>query len=308
MPVNPRPFSGEPDLNAMLALSSASPAGNMHIVDLPYRLSSWAFDDPANVALWEDSAGQLLAWAVMQTPFWFIDYAIHPAADADLHHQVLAWADRRAAEIADTSYGHPCWFIHVFSDQTEHQRDLEATGFACQADVGEDSWSKVFMQRPAHLPLPACTPPDGFTIRPLAGESEVAAYVDLHRTIFESRSMTVEWRSRTLRHPLYIPDIDLVAVAPDGRLAAFCICWLNPDLGGTARGQVEPMGVHPDFRKLGLGQAILTENLRRLVQHGAEQLFVETDSYRGPALELYESVGFQVIRDVWIYRKDYESA
>jgi ribosomal protein S18 acetylase RimI-like enzyme len=68
------------------------------------------------------------------------------------------------------------------------------------------------------------------------------------------------------------------------------------------------MGVHPDFRKLGLGQAILTENLRRLVQHGAEQLFVETDSYRGPALELYESVGFQVVRDVWVYRKDYESA
>jgi ribosomal protein S18 acetylase RimI-like enzyme len=146
---------------------------------------------------------------------------------------------------------------------------------------------------------------EGFVIRPLKGESEVEAYVELHRAAFESRSMTVEWRARTLRQSAYIPDLDLVAVAPDGRLAAFCVCWLDKNPGGETRGQVEPLGVHADFRKLGLGRALLTEGLRRLQLGGASQLYVETDNYRNAAFALYESVGFRVVRDVLVYRKDY---
>jgi hypothetical protein len=61
--------------------------------------------------------------------------------------------------------------------------------------------------------------PAEVTIRPLAGEAEVEAYVALHRTVFESKSMTAEWRARTLRRPEHIFDLDLVAVALDG------LCW-----------------------------------------------------------------------------------
>ena len=147
--------------------------------------------------------------------------------------------------------------------------------------------------------------PAGFTVRSLAGECEVETYVALHRAVFESKSMTIAWRARTLRHPDYRADLDLVAVAPDGRLAAFCIGWLDTHLEPDIRGQIEPLGVHPDFRHLGLGRAILSEGIRRLHLHGAEHIYVETDNYRNAALELYESVGFRVIRDVWVYRKDY---
>jgi mycothiol synthase len=65
------------------------------------------------------------------------------------------------------------------------------------------------------------------------------------------------------------------------------------------------LGVRADFRKLGLGRAILAEGLRRLQLYGASQVCVETDSYRNAALELYESVGFRSIRDILVYRKDY---
>ncbi len=143
--------------------------------------------------------------------------------------------------------------------------------------------------------------PTGFVIRPLNGESEVSAYVELHRAAFESRNMTVEWRARTLRSREYIPDLDLVCVAPDGRLAAFCIGWLNPT--GPVSGQIEPLGVHPDWRHLGLGRAILGEALRRLHHRGATRVYVETDQYRDAALGLYESTGFRVIEDVLVYRK-----
>jgi ribosomal protein S18 acetylase RimI-like enzyme len=117
--------------------------------------------------------------------------------------------------------------------------------------------------------------------------------------------MTKEWRQRTLKHPAYVPSLDLVAIAPDGRLAAFCICWLNGDSTAETSGQIEPMGVRKEFRKLGLGRSIVMDGLRRLQQHGAKLVYVETDNYRDEAFRLYESVGYQVIEDALVYRKDY---
>jgi mycothiol synthase len=300
-----RKFSGERDIQAMIGLARVSPADNLHVVDLPYRVSSWALDDPANVGLWVDDEGQLLAWAVMQTPFWTMDYACHPDAEANLHRQLLAWADRRARQILDTPSGRPCWFVMVYADQTNRIRDLEEAGFASQATVGEDSWSKVLMRRPAQMPVAEYILPAGAIIRPLAGENEVEAYVQLHRTVFGSKNMTAEWRARTLRRPEYVSDLDLVAVAPDGRLAAFCIFWLDRDSVGQPIGQIEPLGVHEDFRELGLGWAILWEGLRRLHLCGADTVVVETDKYRNAALALYEAMGFRQVRDVLVYRKDY---
>lgn len=302
-----RAFSGEADLRAMAALVHHFPADNLHVADLPYRFSSWAFDYPDNVGLWVDGDGQMLAWAVMQTPWWAIDYACHARAGQDLHQEILAWTDERARQILGTPSGLSRWCVNVFADQSGRIHDLEQAGFVSQADRGEDSWSKVLMRRPAKARLAGCALPAGITIRPLAGQSEAGAYADLQRLAFGSKNMTAEWRSRTLQQPQYVPDLDLVAEAPDGRLVAFCICWLDKETDPVS-GQVEPMGVHPEWRKSGIGRAILSEGLRRLRSHGASQVFVETDNYRDAALVLYESAGFRVIRDVLVYAKDYESA
>jgi ribosomal protein S18 acetylase RimI-like enzyme len=246
-----------------------------------------------------------MGWAVMQTPFWTIDYACHPDADKDLHRKILAWADRRARKALSTVSGRDVWLINIFAGQTDRMRDLEEVGFACQADVGENSWSKVLMRRSPQTPLTTYEPRGGCVVRSLAGVDEVKAYVELHRSVFESKNMTVRWRRRTLRRPEYIPDLDVVVAAPDGRLVAFCICWLDTSSGPTPSGRIEPLGCHKDFRKYALGRVALTEGLRRLQAHGAQNIYVETDSFRNTAFALYESVGFEVIQDVLVYRKDY---
>ena len=308
MNINQRGFTGEADKRKMVALSQAFQTENIHVVDLPYRFSSWAFDTPDNIKLWDNAQGQLLAWAVMQTPFWMIDYAYDPTVEGSLHPQILEWADNRARKILNTASGHPTWFVSVYNSQAERLHDLAVTGFASQENVGDDSWSKVFMECSAQIPVSDTLPAVGFTIRPLAGEGEVEAYVELHQTIFGTRNMTKEWRLRTLHCPEYLPDLDLVTVAPDGRLAALCICWLTRNPEGETNGQIEPLGVHPDFRNLGLSRVILLEGLRQLRLHDAEKIYVETDKYRNAALELYKSCGFRVIQDVLVFRKDYYPA
>lgn len=307
MKINQRAYVGAIDLQQMMALAHLLPADNLHIVDQPYRFSSWALDEPDNAQLWLDEQGNIVAWVVMQTPFWSIDYACHPSVSDEVHPQLLAWADQRARQLVGSDFGRPMWFVNVFVEQERRMRDLEAAGFYSVADVGENSWTKVLMQQSARTVPSSHTLPAGFAIRPLAGLSEVAAYVDLHQTVFESKSMRVAWRTRTLQQSAYRPALDLVVVAPNGRLAAFCVCWLHRGTDGN-RGQIEPMGVHPDFRSLGLGRAILAEGLRRLYAQGAQEVFVETDNYRDAAFALYESVGFQVARDVLVYRKDYQES
>jgi mycothiol synthase len=169
--------------------------------------------------------------------------------------------------------------------------------------VGENSWSKVLMRRATDEPVRVYEPRPGFHVRPLAGMDEAQAYVELHRSVFESRNMTIEWRARTLRQPAYRPDLDLVVAADDGRLAAFCICWLDEE---SMHGHVEPLGCHKDFRPFALGRVALSHGLQKLQSLGAKEIFVETDNYRNTAFRLYESFGFEVTQDVLVYRKDYQ--
>jgi ribosomal protein S18 acetylase RimI-like enzyme len=137
----------------------------------------------------------------------------------------------------------------------------------------------------------------------MAGAAEVEAYVELQQAVFGSKNMTTEWRARTLKHPAYKRDLDIIVAAPDGRLAAFCICWFDEKSGN---GHVEPLGCHEDFRAHALGRVALSEGLHRLQELGAKDIFVETDSYRNTAFRLYESFDFQVIKNALVYRKDYD--
>lgn len=308
MSLTQRHFRGQADWAQMTAAVHARPSEHLHLADLPYRLCSWAFDDPANCAIWEDDRGQLRAWAVLQSPFWTIDYAMHPIAPPETIYAILDWADRRVQAAQHTPFARPAWFINSFAGH-HHREILEAAGFHSQADVGEDSWTKVLFQRDASITAGPAPLPAGFRIRPLDGRAEVEAYVALHRAVFQSESMTSGWRQRTLAHPAYLPTLDLVLTDSENRLAGFCIGWFTAD-GPNQQpcGQIEPIGVREDLRGHGLGRALLSECLAQLAAAGANSVLVETDNYRDAAFKLYTAIGFRIARDVVVYRKDYKPA
>jgi mycothiol synthase len=298
-----RPPMGQSDLQRMYDLALAFPEAAFHVVDLPYRLCSPSAQMLENVRLWEDAQGRLLGFAIAQLPWLTVDYVVHPSArEAGVEQAILNWALERWPHFMAERGLNYSLFLEVREDQPERIALLERLGFV------RDEWYMLHLAQPLNDLLPTVQPPAGFTIRPLAGEEEAASYVALHRTAFGSENMTLDWRQRTLRAPQYIPELDLVAVAPDGRLAAFCICWLSQhshDENGSNQGQVEPMGVHPDFQRRGLGRAILLEGLRRLREHGALTAFVDSDGENDPSRLLYESAGFRVASTVLKYRKDF---
>jgi mycothiol synthase len=268
------------DLPAMQLLAARHPGCATHATDLPYRLS-WEgdADDVAGV-LWEED-GRLVGWAVWLPGNWGMECAADPAHAAALYPEMLAWSADRAAEFAASrSEPTPHWWVYARSQDAARIAALEAAGFE------QRDWHNVRFERSLAEEPPAPVPPEGFTVRPLAGEAEVPAYVAVHRAAFNSTYMTEPRRRRTLSAPGYRPDLDLVAVAQDGRVVAFAVLWLGPD----GEGQFEPVGTHPDFQRRGLARALLLEGMRRLRAAGATRAAVETDHNRRAAPELYGSL------------------
>jgi ribosomal protein S18 acetylase RimI-like enzyme len=281
-----RPFAGRFDLPALAALIAAMPDATRHVVDYPWRVNSPSMEHPDNACCWLDADSRLVGFAAWQVPWAALDFYILPGPTAaGVADDLFAWAAQRFRAL-DVERGHPLpYWAEARDDDTERLALLAHHG--CTLD---DDYRYVQLERPLDDTLPDRTVPAGYAIRPLAAETEVEAYVALHRAAFASDSMTAAWRRRTVSAPEYVPDLDLVATGPDGHLAGFCVCWLNP---ARRVGQIEPTGVHPDARGQGLSRALLCEAFRRLRAYGAERALVETNDDRGPALAAYDAVGFR---------------
>jgi mycothiol synthase len=288
-----RSYRDAADRDRMAQLVYDFPDDHLNVVDLPYRLSSWALDVPENVCLWEDETGQLVAWALVKTPWLSLDYALSPDAMV-LEAELVRWAVERCQTIAAEQGENFPLYVRVRADRASFITILESQDFR------RDDWSLVHMTRSMAQPLTEPQFPPGFTVRPLRGLSEVQDYVTPHRAAFGSNAMTYEWRARSLDMPGYAPQLDLFVIAPDEKPIAFCIGWLH-----GAEGQVEPMGVHPDYQNLGLGRALLLEVLKRMHTHQADRVHIEAYSDSDPARGLYESVGFEVKHTMLSYLREF---
>jgi predicted N-acetyltransferase YhbS len=69
----------------------------------------------------------------------------------------------------------------------------------------------------------------------------------------------------------YQQDLHLVVQSPDGSLAASCITWLDPATGVAA---IEPLGVRPGHRRLGLAGALCLHAARLVEQAGGQDLVI----------------------------------
>jgi len=278
-----RPYAGGADLSPIAELIHALPAMGRHLVDFPWRLSA-PMADPAADARVCMADGLLVGFAAWQDPWATLDIYIRPGpSQPEVEAAIFDWAAGRFGDL-DAARGQPLpYWVEAREDDAEHLALLARYGYTL-----DDDYIYVMMSRPLAGPLPRPDLPPGFAIRPLAGVGEVDAYVTAHRRAFGSAYMTALWRAATLRMPGYEPELDLVAVAPNGQLAGFCVGWAAPE---RCVAQIELLGVDPAFQGRGLGSALLLEMLARFKDYGAEHAQVETDSGRTPARRAYEAVG-----------------
>ncbi|HET8626097.1 MAG TPA: GNAT family N-acetyltransferase [Thermomicrobiales bacterium] len=281
-----RPYAGEADLPLIAGLFAAVPANSRHLVDWTWRFSSPALESPEDNRLWFAPDGTLAGFAAWQAPWAALDFYVRPGPDQEeVEAAISAWPAPRFRDL-DRERGRPLpYWAEAREDDAARLALLARHGFTLDDDYGY-----LLLSRSLTEPIPAPRLPDGFAIRPLAGASEAAAYAALHRHAFDSETMTAEWRARTLTMPPYRPELDLVAVAPGGDLAGFCVGWLD---AARRLAQIEPLGVHPDYRGLGLSGALMHEFFRRARDCGAEFALVEPIDTDERAVRAYQAVGYR---------------
>jgi len=287
-----RLYSGAADLQALLDLLVAVRpaeriAGYPSPVDLRELLALSAAQD--NTRLWFD--GDVLVGFALVDHYGNLCFEFAPAAlTRAVEDEIVAWGEACICRMMQAS-GEPLTLDAGCREGDERVALLERHGFVRQPS------RSLHLTRSLDAPIPAPQLPPGFSLRHVAGEQEVEALVALHRAAFGTENMTVEERLAIMRGPDYEAELDLLAIAPDGRFAANCMVAIYREenaITGKNEGYTDPVATHPDFRRRGLAKALLLAGLRLLRERGADTAVLGTGSDNLAMQRAAASVGFQI--------------
>lgn len=210
---------------------------------------------------------------------------VHPAFHSrGLDEEMIVTAEERLAVVGED--GRRSLRLWVGEEEWQRKGILRQRGYVRQ------DWPEYQRRRPLVEPVPDVPVAAGYVVRPLGDVDELPArswlsWLAFHPDEPAENYQGWAWYPNVQRAPLYRRDLDIVAVAPDGELAAFCTVWFD-DV--TRTGTFEPVGTAPAHQRKGLGKAVMAEGLRRVQRLGATLAMV--GSYSAGAGALYHSMGF----------------
>jgi GNAT superfamily N-acetyltransferase len=212
----------------------------------------------------------------------YLGLQVHPG-QAELVDDVIDWFDEVAAGLERT-------VIPREADTYALSR-WTARGYAANpASLGDTGfWTQLNQRDLTDLRRPVL--PDGFRFRDAAGAGPEAA-VRAHVDAWAPSTYTAEGYEGVRRTATYRDDLHVLVEAPDGTMASSTIMWLD-EANKTA--EFEPVGTHPDYRRLKLGSAMLLHCMHLARDAGATHMTVACLGAPGtPAARgLYYGVGFR---------------
>ncbi len=305
--IDPRPYCDESDLNAMRSLLMRGRMANngsyyIHTGDLNW----WLYYPPLegdywrNIHLWDnpEQPGRILGWTLISADWVGIDVYIQPELrDSPQASEMYEWAEQRALQIARERGRETTYVVWIWHDDEVLDRHFKKQGYKLARGY-------VHLTRNLDEPVPLVKADGDFVVRACKGEPEVDVRARAQYGAFGSSARFEKYLERFrnfMRSPVYDPNLDIVAAAPDGQIGAFCIVWMD---SVNRVGLFEPVGTHPDFQRKGLGRAVMLEGLHRMVDKGMKQAIVSTFEDNPAAIKLYESVGFRMLTKLGTYEKD----
>jgi len=298
--MEPRPYRDFTDFERLKSLLVEGRRANNgtyypHVGDVQW----WLFypdasaDFPKRIWFWEES-GQLRGACLLSPAENACDVFVRPdlrgSAEAEAMEQ---WAEARlqALELKKAKVD---WIAET---DTVRRQAFEARGYVGDADLN-------YYTRPLQdLPEPQL--PEGYVLRATLGEAELEERALASYAAFKSKwpmDKYLERRLSFIRSQVFVRERDRVVVSAEGRVASFCIYWVD---AVNKVGLFEPVGTHPDFQGKGLGKALLYDTLQRMRAEGMETAIVCTEVSNVAANRLYESVGFVKTNCFILFQKEF---
>jgi ribosomal protein S18 acetylase RimI-like enzyme len=215
-------------------------------------------------------------------------YQAHPG-HLDLADDLIGWFDGVAAGLERT--------VTPTDAEEFALRRWAAHGYrADQAALGETGdWTQLNERDLSEVEQPVL--PAGFRFR-TAEEAGPEAAVRAHLDAWAPSAYTARSYEGVRRTAAYRGDLHILVEAPDGTMACSTIMWFD---GVNRSVEFEPVGTHPDYRRLGLARAMMLHGMRRARAAGATHATVVCLGAPGhpKARGLYYGLGFRELsRDV----------
>ena len=248
-------------------------------------------EEPKRYRLWRDG-DDVVAWGALYPP----TMVTRTAERQELSKATLVWQIRPGRiELLDD-------ILDWFAAETPGQRQtfvreanvparerIEARGYIYDPSDGFDIMNTRDLREIAEPRVPP-----GYRPATMAEVQDVEKRVAVHRAAWEPSSLTVEKYRGAMSTPTYRAELDFVVVAPDASLACSALGWYDAP---NRAGEFEPVGTHPDHRRLGLASAALLFGMQRFRDAGATHAIIGCrgdDGYPIPKL-VYHALGFKEI-------------
>ena len=256
---------------------------------------------PEVLEVFRDGGGTVTGWAGIERPGTLVveaessfaatalDVALGATA-ADAVELTVSQDDRGLTDAATAAGFAPVapWYGSWRSASVDDRPTLVGGGCVVRAVREDEREPRIAVHRRAWRPADLPWHPDHRPATPPDAESS-----------FDDARF-----SRVEALPLYDRSLDLVVEAPDGALVACCTAWFDAELGVA---EIEPLGVVPSHRRLGLAGALCLEVSARVAERGGREVFINA----GPRVDYpasgnaYAKAGFtpRVRGAMWVLRR-----
>jgi ribosomal protein S18 acetylase RimI-like enzyme len=221
-----------------------------------------------------------------------LTYQVHPDHTARVD-EVIEWYDavaaglqRRVLPTNAEEFALRRWAAHGY------ESDAGALG-----DNGD--WTQLNARDLTEVKQPEL--PDGFRFR-TATDAGPDAALQAHLNAWSPSAYTARSYEDVRRTAAYRGDLHVLVEAPDGTMAASTIMWLD-EANKTV--EFEPVGTHPDYRRLGLARTMILHGMHLARAAGATHATVVCLGAPGhpKARALYHGLGFRELsRDTPLIR------
>jgi ribosomal protein S18 acetylase RimI-like enzyme len=264
-----------------------------------YFMAACHLNPGEHIRLWHNGRNKLVGYAVLGEDPAF-DVQVHPQYEGyGIEAVALAWAEARLRELSrqDAQLWSGAILTGVRQDHLQKIAFLEQHGFR-RGEYAEENMLRRLDQEIPEAPIPI-----GFEVREIAATGEIASRAAAQRQVWlpwTVGNVSDEEYASFMRLPGYDRHLDIVAVAPDGVIAAYVNGWIDPL---NHIGDFGPVGAVLAYRRKGLTRAVLLECMRRMQGLGMDRVCVSTGVSNLPALRLYESVGFRIVNRYLEYKQ-----
>lgn len=173
--------------------------------------------------------------------------------------------------------------VHEY--QSEAFAALESRGFRSLGVVADTRKYDLRAKESAPVRLDP-----GFRIVDMSENPDYEAKGRLYVNGFEDKDQLGEFDRLRFEYsresPAYDPRFDLSVVAPDGSQVSTCVGFNDP---GHRVAEIEKICTHRQYRRQGLGEAVVRECFHRLKRRGIEWAYIT--GYSAEANGLYEKLG-----------------